>query len=98
MAYSTWGMHDPEPASNLPEPSAELILIMALVQAHVRTLSRKDRERFLAEVSASLGVQEASLNVLRFRPRSADAAVLKAMRGAQAWWRQGIAVALRLSE
>jgi hypothetical protein len=87
-----------ESVPELPEPSPELILMLALVQAHVRTLSKKDRDRFLADVSHSLGAQEAAHNVLRFRPRSADATTLTAMRRASAWWRQIIPVALRLSE
>jgi hypothetical protein len=61
-------------------------------------MSRKDRERFLADVDHSLALQAASLNVLRFRPRSEDRAVRQAMNQARAWFRQAIAVALRLSE
>lgn len=80
---------------DLPPPSAELILTRALVHAHIKTLSKKDRELFLREVADGLGVQEASLNVLRFRPRSEDKAVYAAMRQAQAWWR-AVSVALRL--
>jgi hypothetical protein len=74
------------------------MLIAALVTAHCRLMSRKERERFLAEVENVLGLQEASLNVLRFRPRSEDKAVWLAMRQARCWYRQAIAVALRLSE
>lgn len=85
-------------ASDLPEPSPELILVLALTQAYCRRLSKKDRERFLLDVSDNLGVQEASYNVLRFRPRAEDRAVFQAMRHAQAWWKQAIAVAVRLTE
>jgi hypothetical protein len=82
----------------LPPPSAELMLIAALVLAHCRTLPRKERDRFLAEVEHTLGLQEASLNVLNFRPRSENRAVHDAMRQARFWFRQAIAVTLRLAE
>jgi hypothetical protein len=86
------------PVPDLPQPSAELILLLALVQAHVRTLSRKDRAMFLAEVHTALGMQEAAYGILRFRPRSADPAIYESMRQAQAWWRQATAAVLRLAE
>jgi hypothetical protein len=74
------------------------MLIVALVTAHCRSMGRKDRDRFLADVELALGLQSASLNVLRFRPRSEDRATRLAMDQARAWFRQAIAVALRLSE
>ena len=80
----------------MPEPSACLVLIVALVQAHCRTMSRKDRDRFLADVEHALGLQEASMNVLRFRPREEDREVLRAMKQARAWWKCAISVAVRL--
>jgi hypothetical protein len=52
--------------------------LLALVQAHVRSLSKKDRDRFLADVAHSLGAQAAAHNVLRFRPRTADTETLRA--------------------
>jgi hypothetical protein len=91
----------PEPAPNvpeLPEPSAELILLLALVQAHMRSLSRKERSRFMADVSNALGLQESAYNILRFRPRAEDRAVYRAMKQAAAWWRQSVSVVLRLEE
>jgi hypothetical protein len=93
-----WRVPESSPVPELPEPSAELILILALVQAHVRTLHKRERERFLADVAHSLGAQEAAMNVLRFRARREDAKVALAMKQARAWYRQAVAVALRLSE
>lgn len=89
-------MEPPHNTPELPDPSPELILLLALVQAHCRSLSRKERNRFLLDVSESLGLQEASYNVLKFRTRSEDRAVLMAMRQAGAWWKQGLAVLWRL--
>lgn len=80
----------------LPAPSPELILILALVQAHLASLSKRDRLRFLQSVTRALGTQEASYNVLRFRPRSEDKAVYAAMRGAQAWFKQALGVLTRM--
>lgn len=72
--------------------------MLAFVRAYVRQLPKKERDRFLADVDDGLGLQEASYNVLRFRPKSADPAVFRAMREAKAWYRQALAVALRLAE
>lgn len=85
---------DPE----LPEPNAALILLMALVQAHLKSLSKKERALFLAEVHNALGLQEASYAVLRFRPRTEDRNVYRAMRQAQCWWRNAMGTAIRLTE
>jgi hypothetical protein len=86
------------PVPDLPQPSAELILLLALVQAHLKTLSRKDRALFLAEVQTALGLQEASYNVLKFRPRAADPAVMRSMRQARTWWSHAMGAVLRLAE
>lgn len=83
---------------DLPEPSPELILLMALVQAHCRSLDGKKRDRFLEDVSSALGIQAASYNVLRFRPRSDDRAVYRAMRSASAWWSQAVSALVRMEE
>lgn len=88
----------PEPVPDLPDPSPELVLIMALTHAYIRSLSRKDRDRFMLAVSESLGVQEATLNVLRFRPKTEDKAVYKSLRGARTWWAQSLALLVRLTE
>lgn len=82
----------------MPEPSPELILLLALVQAHLETMPTKRRDAFLLAVRQSLGVQEATYNVLRFRPRAADAAIYRSMRQAAAWWQQSIGVLVRLGE
>lgn len=88
-------MSSPDPVPELPEPSAELVLILALVQAHVETLPKRRRDRFLAAVDRVLGVNESTYNVLRFRPRSQDPEVLAAMRHARGWWRQALGVLAR---
>jgi len=82
---------DVQPAPELPEPSPALILIFALVQAHTRSLSRKERARFVLDVSEALGLQGASLNVLPFRAPP-DEAMARAMREAVIFWRRGLAV------
>lgn len=97
MLFKLRAMSD-TPLPDLPEPSPELILILALVQAHCRSLSKKERDRFLSDVTQALGMQQASYAVIRFRPRSADPAVYRAMSGAAAWWRHAISVALGLGE
>jgi hypothetical protein len=98
----SWAVPESLPVPDLPEPSAELILRMAEISANVRFIerhfSKKEATRYLADISDSLGLQEASYNVLKFRPRSDDRKVFTAMRQAQAWWRQALAVALRLNE
>jgi hypothetical protein len=88
-------MPEPERVPDLPEPSPELILLTALTHAHIRSLSRKERDRFLLDVSSSLGLQAAAYNVLRFRPRSEDRAVFRAMTEAGAWWKQILGVLSR---
>jgi hypothetical protein len=88
----------PQSQSNeLPEPSAELILLMALVQAHCKSLGRKDRSRFLSEVSIALTLQEESYGSLRFRPANEDADVLRSMHRARVWWRHALGAILRLT-
>lgn len=80
------------PVPELPEPSAALVLILALTDAHLRTMPKKKRDEFLLSVSHSLGIQEAAHNVTRFRPRAQDPEVLAAMRQARSWWRSAIGV------
>jgi hypothetical protein len=84
------------PVPELPQPSPELILILALVQAHVATMPRKRKDAFLLAVNRSLGLQEASYNILRFRPRTEDRAVYRAMAHARAWWSQAMAAVVRM--
>lgn len=91
-------MPESEPAPDLPEPSAELILIHALVQAHLRTLSRKERHRFLTEVGDALGLQASLYNVIAFRPRSEDRRVFEVMRQAAHWWRHSLGGLLRMTD
>jgi hypothetical protein len=81
---------------DLPEPSAELMLLLALVQALVNDMPRRKRDRLLHGISDALGMQEASYNILRFRPRSQDAKVFAAMRSAQAWFRQALGALSRM--
>lgn len=86
----------PNPEPQLPEPSPELILLLAIVQARMRALPKKERAQFLADVSSALGLQEAAVNVLRFRPLKEDRKVLDAMQQARSWWAQAVSVAWRL--
>ncbi len=83
-------MPNTKPAPELPEPSAELILILALVQAFVEVSPRKQRSKFLSAVDRNLGLNEAGYNVIRFRPVSQDMAVYVAMRQARAWWKHAL--------
>jgi hypothetical protein len=75
------------PNPDLPEPSAELILMLALVQAYLEVLPPRKRARFLSAVDRNLGLNEAGYNVIRFRPPTQDMAVYRAMRQARGWWR-----------
>jgi hypothetical protein len=93
-----WVVPEPNPLPELPEPSATLILLLAIVQAGMRTLPRKKRAAFLVDISDALGLQEAALNVLRFRPKSEDARVAAEMRKARAWWSQILGVLTRLGD
>jgi hypothetical protein len=77
-------MLDPEP--NLPQPSAELAVLMALARAIADSLPPRKREPFLERVSEALGIQEGMYNVVRFRDASADRAVLDVTRQGAAWW------------
>lgn len=86
------GVPSTDPVPELPEPSAELILLLALVQAHLQTVPKKRRDAFLLSVQQSLGVQQAAYNVLKFRPRTEDAAVFRAMAQARSWWSQALGV------
>lgn len=80
-------MSVPRPEAELPPPSAELVLIVALVRAWLRSLSKRERKEVVRYVSELLSLEVESPNVVRLRPASADAEVAAAKLQAEAYWR-----------
>lgn len=52
----------------LPEPSAELILLRVMAEAYVATMPRKKGERFLRTVAEKLANEESFASVFPIRP------------------------------
>lgn len=75
---------------DLPETTADMVLRLALVRANVRFIekhfSKREAREYLDEIADGLGVQEAAMNVLRFRAQTESAATVRAVREARAWW------------
>lgn len=68
--------------SDLPEPSAELVLLRVFVEAHLVTSPRKRGERYLRRVADAL-VKEANMAaVLQIRPREQIGAYRRALKEA----------------
>ena len=76
-------MKSPEP---VPLPTPELVMIGIMIEAHLSTLSRKERLRFLARISESVERLTQLEGVARLRPEGQIAELTVARRGAAAWW------------
>lgn len=79
-------MSVPRPTTELPPPSADRVLIMALVRAWLRTLPRKQRRDAVRYVSEILSLEIGDPNVVRLRPPAQDAEVMTARLQAEAFW------------
>lgn len=78
----------PLDAEELPAPSAELVLLRVLVQAHLATAPRRRGEAFLRVVSEILSTEERVTLLFPTRPKSQQSAVTDARRKAMAQFRQ----------
>lgn len=79
-------MSTPRPNAELPPPSPELVLIVALVRGYLRTLPRKERRQFVRYVADTLALEVGEPNVIRLRPASQDGDVMDAKLKAEAYW------------
>lgn len=71
----------------LPEPSAELVMLRVLVEAHVASMPRKKSERFLRMVAEKLAEEEALSAVFHIRPQTQRARLRISRRQAAEWYR-----------
>lgn len=71
----------------LPEPSAELVLIRVFVAAHVSTISRRRGEAFLRRTAELLENEESVASLVPIRPMAQAAAMNRARREALAVFR-----------
>lgn len=79
----------PQPAkAPLPKPSAELVLLRVFFEAHVETLPRKERVRYVRAVTEIMQHEAALEHVVNFRPKTDGAAVANARATAHAWLQQ----------
>lgn len=85
---------DPNASEQLPAPSAELVLILALVEEFVAELPRKKRIPYLARVTTNLESRVQRASILRIRPAFRDPETAEATRQAHAFWRQAIGVVM----
>ena len=76
-------MKSPE---TVPLPTPELVMIGIMIEAHLSTLSRKERLRFLSRISESVECLTKLEGVTRIRPEGQIAELAIARRGAAAWW------------
>lgn len=79
-------MSVPRPTTELPPPSPELVLIVALVRGYLRTLPRKERRNFVRYVANTLALEVGDGTVVRLRPITQDEAVIDAKLKAEAYW------------
>ena len=70
----------------VPLPTPELVMIGIMIEAHLATLSRKERLRFLGRISDSVECMTRLEGVARIRPEGEIAELAVARRGAAAWW------------
>jgi hypothetical protein len=70
--------------SELPPPSAEMVLWRITMQALLASLPRKRAERLLREAAETLAAEENLTSVLQIRPVKDHAAVRQARRQAAA--------------
>ncbi|WP_332763991.1 hypothetical protein [Phenylobacterium sp.] len=78
---------DPPAPSELPPPSAEIVLLRVFASAYLTTVSRKKGDAFLRAAAEILRDEESLAAVMPIRGASQAAAVSKARRGAIALFR-----------
>lgn len=75
----------------MPEPSAELLLIGVLLEAHLATLPRRKRQAYLEKVFELFEKYGDVENVVRLRSRAYDEMLAAKHRSAVAWMRAALA-------
>jgi hypothetical protein len=83
----------PEP-DDLPQASAEAVLIRVAISSYIAVSGRKRGERFLRLMAETLASEEAVSEIMPIRPRSDHEDVQKARRGALALFRAQLPVFL----
>lgn len=76
----------------MPEPSAELVLIAAILSVYLDKLSKKKRVAFLRDVGETLEWFEEYSNIVRIRPKAEDRQMAMARRTAAEWFRRMVGV------
>lgn len=71
--------------TELPEPSAQLVIARVCLEAHFELLGPKKGRRFLQSVVTKLSDEEQLASVAFIRPSKDAAAVARARRQALAW-------------
>ena len=75
-----------KPSETIPLPTPELVMIGIMIEAHLATLSRKERLRFLGRISESVEGMMRLEGVTRIPQEGEMAEMAIARRGAAAWW------------
>ena len=92
-------MNTPKPggaeADDLPPPSAELVMLRVLIEAHLATHSRRKAARFLEAVNDLFDQHDQLRNAYRLRPDVYDDQVVEARRKARNWFNRLMSVYLR---
>lgn len=81
-------------ASELPEPSAELVLFRVHVEAMLAVMGPKKGERYLRLMAEKLASEENLSALFHIRPRSDDAAVQRARSQAAELFRRHLPIFL----
>lgn len=76
----------PAKPSQLPAPTPELVMIGVIFEAHLSTLSRKERARVLSRINARMERLMDPETVIRLRPEGEMPALRHAKQRAAAWW------------
>lgn len=81
-------------STELPPPSAELVLFRVFVETHLATLSRKKGKRYLQRMAETLAAEESMTSVLSIRPHAQQNAVRKARKQAAVLYERMLPVLL----
>lgn len=72
--------------TELPQPSAELVLLRVFLEAHLDGLPPKEAARFIRRVDQQMELRRALGSVATIRPRSEETTLAAARRAAINWW------------
>jgi hypothetical protein len=72
--------------AELPEPSAELVLIRAWIDVILRHKTPKERARIVRDMNAEMALRRELGALATIRPRQHDSALATARRKAADWW------------